>query len=132
MEKAELLSAIEVPKSFTDVLYLTNQGQLPTEIKRLLKQRKISYAVRSIDTFFRIRERLDLIGTVIIDTQNLDVSQQGYLSRIIETLEMNNIGVVLLNDRMKMPVKSFSVAPAKSSFSIDGTVESVSIDELWV
>ena len=132
MEKAELLSAIEVPKSFTDVLYLTNREQLPTEIKRLLKQRKISYAVRSIDTFFRIRERLDLIGTVIIDTQDLDVSQEGYLSRIIETLEMNNIGVVLLNDRMKMPVKSFSVAPAKSSFSMDGMVESVSIDELWV
>ncbi|UCF00294.1 MAG: serine/threonine-protein phosphatase [Planctomycetota bacterium] len=132
MEKSELLSAIEVPKSFTDVLYLTNRGQLPAEIKRLLKQRKISYSVRPIDKFFQIRERLDLIGTVIIDTKDLDVSQQGYLSRIIEALEMNNIGVVLLNDRTEMPVKSFSVSPAKSSFSMADKVESVSIDELWV
>jgi len=132
MEKAELLTAIEVPKSFTDVLYLTNQGQVPFEVKRLLKQRKLSYAIRPIDKFFRIRERLDLIGTVIIDAKGLDISQQGYLSRIIETLEMNNVGVILLNDRVKMPVKSFSLAPAKSSFSVGGTLETVSTDELWV
>jgi len=132
MEKAELLSTIEVPKKFTDVLYLTNQQQIPSDIKRLLKQKKISFSVRPIDKFFQIRERLDLIGTVIIDTVGLEVSQQGYLSRIIETLEMNNIGVILLNERMEMPVKSFSVSPAKSSFSMANTLDSVSIDEIWV
>jgi serine phosphatase RsbU (regulator of sigma subunit) len=132
MKEAELLSTIEVPTSFTDVLYLTNKGQMPTEIKRLLKQRKLSFSVRPIDKFFRIRDRLDLIGTVIIDTQDLDISQQGYLSRMIESLEMNNIGVILLNDREQLPVKSFSLAPAKVSFSMGGTTESVSIDELWV
>ncbi len=132
MEKAQLLSAIELPKEFTDVLYLTNKEQMPSEVKRLLKQRKLSFSVRPIDKFFRIRERLDLIGTVIIDTEDLDISQEGYLSRIIETLEMNNIGVVLLNDRVKSPLKSFSLAPAKSSFTMCGTTEEVSIDELWV
>lgn len=132
MEETNLLSTLEVSKSFTDVLYLTNQKQMPSEIKRLLKQKKLSFTVQSIDTFFRIRDRLDLIGTVIIDTVDLGVSQQGYLSRIIESLEMNNIGVILLNERMQMPVKSFSLAPATSSFSIGGSVESVSIDELWV
>jgi len=132
MGKAELLSAIELPRSFTDVLYLTNKDQMPSEVKRLLKQRKLSCSIRPIDKFFRIRERLDLIGTVIIDIDDLDISQQGYLSRIIETLEMNNIGVILLNDRVKLPVKSFSLAPAKSSFSLGGIMEAVSIDELWV
>ena len=132
MEKTELLSAIEVPKSFTDVLYLTNQEHMPSEIKRLLKQRKLSFTMWPIDTFFRIRDRLDLIGTVIIDTKDLNVSQQGYLSRIIESLEMNSIGVILLNERMQLPVKSFSLAPAKSSFFMGGTTESVYTDELWV
>jgi len=132
MEKAELLSTIEVPKSFTDVLYLTNQEHMPSEIKRLLKQKKLSFTVRPIDVFFQMRNRLDLIGTVIIDTQDIDVSQQGYLSRIIESLEMNNIGVILLNERMQLPVKSFSLAPAKSSFSMTDSTESVSTDELWV
>ena len=132
MEKTELLSTLEVPKSFTDVLYLTNQEYMPSEIKRLLKQRKLSFTIRPIDTFFRIRDRLDLIGTVIIDTVDLNISQEGYLSRIIESLEMNNIGVILLNERMQLPVKSFSISPAKSSFSMTDSAESVSTDELWV
>jgi len=39
--------------------------------------------------------------------------------------------VILLTHRVELPVKSFSLAPAKSSFSMAGTLESVSIDELW-
>jgi len=132
MEKTELLSTIEAPKSFTDVLYLTNEEHIPPEIKRLLRQKKLSYTIRPIDTFFQIRDQLDLIGTVIIDAKDLNISQQGYLSRIIASLEMNNIGVILLNERMQLPIKSFSLAPAKSSFFMGGTTESVSTDELWV
>jgi len=132
MEKAKLLSTIELPRSFTDVLYLTNRDQAPGEVKRLLKQRKLSFKKMPIDAFPQIRERLDLIGTVIIDAEDLDMSQQQKLARIIESLEMENIGVILLTSRVALPVKSFSLAPSKSSFSMGGTMESVSIDELWV
>ena len=44
---------------------------------------------------------------------------------------MENIGVILITDRVKVPVRSFSLAPAKSSFSMGGMTEAVSIDELW-
>jgi sigma-B regulation protein RsbU (phosphoserine phosphatase) len=132
MEKAELLSTIELPKSFTDVIYLTNLGQMPTEIKRLLKQRKLSFSIQPIDGFAQIRERLDLVGTVIIDAEDMDTSQEQKLSRIIEALEMESIGVILLTSRVETPVKSFSLTPAKTSFSMASTMESVSIDELWV
>jgi len=131
MEKAELLAAIEAPKTFTDVLYLTNQEQMPPEIRRLLKQNKLSAAVLPIDRFSQVRERLDLIGTVIIDAQDLDKTQHQSLARIIESLEMENIGVILLTHRVELPVKSFSLTPAKTSFSMAATIESVSIDELW-
>ncbi len=56
MQKTELLRTIELPKSFIDVLYLTNQEQMPPEIKRLLKQRKLTFSVRPIEDFFQIRE----------------------------------------------------------------------------
>ncbi len=131
MEKAELLTAIETPKTFTDVLYLTNQEQMPSEIRRLLKQNKLSAAVLPIDKFSQVRERLDLIGTVIIDAQDLDKPQHQSLAQIIESLEMENIGVILLTHRVELPVKSFSLTPAKTSFSMAATIESVSIDELW-
>lgn len=132
MAKADLLSTVEAPKSFTDVLYLTNKGQMPAEIRRLLKQNKLSFVVLPIDKFAYVREKPDLIGTVIIDSEDPDISQQQSLARIIESLEMENIGVILLTGRIEIPIKSFSLAPAKSSFSMASTVESVSIDDLWV
>ena len=132
MEKADLLSALEVPVSFTDVLYLTNQSNMPPDIKRLLKQRKLSSFVLPIDKYPQVRGRLDLIGTVIIDAKNLNKSQQQKLAQIIESLEMENIGVILLTDRVEIPVKSFSLAPSENSFSMAGTMQFISIDELWV
>jgi len=132
MGKAELLNGIEVLKGFTDVLYLTNNGHMPADIKRLLRQNKLSFSVLSIDKYPQIRERADLIGTVIIDAEGLDVLQQQKLARIIESLEMENIGVILLADRVETPVKSFSLAPTNSSFSITSTVQSVAADDLWV
>ena len=48
MVKTELLSEIELKKSFIDVLYLTNQKQMPNEIKRLLKERNLSHRLLRI------------------------------------------------------------------------------------
>jgi len=132
MGKSELLNGIEVLKSFTDVLYLTNKGHMPSEIKRLLRQNKLSFLVLPIDKYPQIRDRADLIGTVIIDAENLNMLQQQKLAQIIESLEMENIGVILLADRVEMPIKSFSLAPTNSSFSTANTVQSVATDDLWV
>ncbi len=130
MPKAAILSTITLPGNFTDVVYLTGR-QMPPEIKKLLRQRKLSWSIHPINAFPRIRQRLDLIGTVIIDTEELGLSEQQKLARIIQTLEMENIGVILLGNRNEVPVKSFSLAPVKASFSLAGTMESISIDELW-
>jgi len=123
----------EVPKRFTDVLYLTNQVHIPPEIKRLFKHKGLYYSVLPIDKFPHALHRLDLIGTVIIDAKDLGVSQQQKLARIIESLEMGNVGVILLNNRIRLPIKSFSLAgPPVKSFSLATTMESVSLRELWV
>jgi len=129
--KTELLSAIELRRSFIDVLYLTNQKQVPAEIKRLLKERNLSCRVMRVDKFAEMRNKLDVVGTVIVDAKDSDTGQQQKLARIIEVLEMENIGVILITDRVKVPVKSFSLAPAQSSFTMGGTTEAVSVDELW-
>jgi phosphoserine phosphatase RsbU/P len=131
MVQSELLSAIELQKHFVDVLYLTNDKQIPQEIKRLLKERKLTHQHLRIDKFSDVRDKLGLVGTVIVDAQDSDSAQQQKLARIIETLEMENIGVILITDRVKVPVKSFSLSPSKSSFTMSGTTEAVSIDELW-
>jgi hypothetical protein len=131
MVQSELLSAIELQKHFVDVLYLTNEKQIPQEIKKLLKERNLTHDHLRIDRFSDVRDKLGLVGTVIVDAHDSDTAQQQKLARIIETLEMENIGVILITDRVKVPVKSFSLAPSKSSFSMGGMTEAVSIDELW-
>lgn len=122
-----------LPEVFTDVLYLTNQPVMPAEVKRLLKRKGLSFLVLPIDDFPKVLHCLGLIGTVIVDAKGLDVSQQQKLARIIESLEMGNVGAILLNHRVRLPVKSFSLssAPVKS-FSLASMAESVSLDELWV
>ena len=130
MERPEPLRAVELSSNFTDVLYLTNQAGIPSEIKRLLKLKKLSYRVLPIEKFSEIRDSLDLIGSVIIDTKDSIASQQ-QLVQIVESLETEHIGVVLLTDRTRVPIKSFSLSPSSTSFSVSGTKEVVSIDELW-
>jgi len=131
MGNSQLTNGIEVPKSFTDVLYLMSNGEMPNEIRRLVKRKRLSLSTLPIDRYNDIRGRLDLIGTVVIDAAGLDMLQQQRLAGIIESLEMENIGVILLTDRVELPIRSFSLAPTKISFSMVNSVESVSINDLW-
>ena len=94
-----LATAVAAPKGFTDVVYLTDEGRVPSEIKKLLKEKKLSFLTLSVGEFPSILPQLELIGTVIIDAENLDVSNQLDLARIIESLEVKNIGVILLCDK---------------------------------
>ncbi len=130
MENAESFRAIELSGRFTDVLYLTDRGSMPAEIRRLLKLRKLSYHLLPIERFGEVRDRLDSIGTAVIDMKDLGASQQ-QLIRIVESLEKEHIGVILLTGRTRVPVRSFSLAPFKTSFSAGATVQAVSIEELW-
>lgn len=125
-------TAIAVPGTFTDVIFLSSHGRITPEIKRLLRRKSVTYSPLHIKDFNKILHRLELIGTVIIDVENLDITQQQKLARIIESLEMANVGTILLNNRVKTPIKSFSlVGPQVKSFALASTMDSVSIDELW-
>lgn len=133
MANAPTTTAVLVPKTFTDVLYLASQRHIPPEIRQLLRQKKLSYFLLTIDKFPQVLHRLDLVGTVIIDAEGLDISQQQKLAQIIESLEAKDIGTILINNRVKAPVKSFSLAgPQVKSFSLANTIDSVSTEELWV
>lgn len=131
-ETEQISTTVDTPKSFIDVLYLTNREHMPPEVKRLLRQKMLSYAILPLDKFPHILHRLNLIGTVIIDTAELEASQQRKLARIIESLEIGNVGAILLNDRVRLPVRSFCLAgPEVKSFALTTTMEAVAIDKLW-
>ncbi len=119
-------------KSFTDVIYLTNKRHMPVEIKRLLKQKKLSHTIIPMGKFTELRQQSHLIGTVIIDAEDLDTVEHLEVGRMIQVLEAENIGVIVLTHRVATRVRSFSLLPTKTSFTISNTTESISVDDLWV
>ncbi|MHC4395474.1 MAG: PP2C family protein-serine/threonine phosphatase [Planctomycetota bacterium] len=115
MANAGLRTTVEITETFTDVLYLANQEQMPPEIIRLLKQKELTFAILPIDKFPQVCRRLDLIGTVVVDPEGLDNSRRQKLAEMIEYLETENIGTVLLG----------SSDQASEQDSV------VSMDDLW-
>jgi len=132
MEIPLLNNNMRIPKVFTDVIYLTNNGHMPWEIRRLLRQRSLSFAILPFGSLAQLRDQSHLIGTVIIDAEDLDPAADHEVGNAIESLETENIGVIVLTHRVEMPLKSFSLSPTRTSFSMIGSVESVSIEDLWV
>lgn len=131
-ENTGLSSSTQIPKTFTDVIYLTQRGRIPWEIRKLLRQKSLSFVALPFGAFAQMREQSHLIGTVIVDAEDMDPGDHHEVARTIEALELENIGVIALTHRFEKPVKSFSLLPTHTSFSMVGSMESVSIEDLWV
>ena len=132
MELPLLVSHMQLPRNFTDLVFLTNKGHMPSEIRKLVRQKRLSYAIVPMSRFSELRKRTHLIGTALIDAQDLDALENNKAGHIIQTLEQQSIGVIVLTHRIETPIKSFSLSPTKTSFSMSETVDSISIDDLWV
>jgi hypothetical protein len=130
MGKTQTPDRIEAIDSFIDVVFLSDKKAVPAEVKRLFRHRKLTFRLVPLDEYAAIRNRPDLIGTVVIDAQGMNVSNDPVLGRIIESLERDNIGTILLTQRFKRPVRSFSLVSSDASFSMSGS-GSISLDELW-
>jgi hypothetical protein len=131
MGKTHPADDFEALEHFTDVVYLSDKAHLPAEIRRLLRQRKLSCCLLPFDKYNLIRHRADLVGTVLVDAEGMDPAQDQRLARILEALERDNLGTILLTQRLERPTRNFSLAAAQSSRSPAGTGETISLDDLW-
>jgi len=120
-----------VPEGFIDVVYLSDKPHMPAEIRRLFRQKKLTFHLWPLNQYNDIRARIDRIGTVLVDAEGLDISQDQRLGRVLEVLERDNVGIVLLTQRVRRPVRSFSLVTSETSFSMTKSVESISMDDLW-
>jgi len=132
MIELPLLHKTKLPKTFTDVVYLTNRQHIPKGIKRLLQQKKLSQSVVPFNAFPELRKKTHLIGTVIIDAEDSNSFEYQEIGHIIQSLEQDNIGVIVLTHRVQRPVRSFSLSPTKTSFSVPASIDAISPDELWI
>jgi phosphoserine phosphatase RsbU/P len=130
MGKTETVSCTEALTEFIDVLYLSDKPAMPTEVRRMLRQKKLSSRLLPLEGYQAIHRRPDLVGTVVIDAEGIDTTLDQRLGRIFESLERDNLGIILLTQRVKRPVRSFSLVPSDSSFSMTNKHESISLDVL--
>ncbi len=131
MGKKPSAGKLEALECFTDVVYLSDKAALPAEIKRLFRQKKLSSCLLPFDRHTLVHQRTDLVGTVVVDAEGIDISQDQRLVRILESLERDNVGIVLLLQPIKRPVRSFSLTSSDRSFSLVDAADSVSLDDLW-
>lgn len=127
MDKTQAQESIEVSGSFTDVVFLSDKLDLPVEITRLFRQKKLTYRLLPLAAYHAIHSRPDLIGTVVIDAEGMNVSENPTLGRIMESLERDNIGTILLTQ----PVRSFSLVSSDHNPSNRESPDSIPVDDLW-
>ena len=131
MGKIQIQDDVNLLTEFTDVIFLSDKPHLPGPIRRLFRQKRLTFRLMPLSGYRAIHLRPDLAGTVVIDAEGSDVSGDEHMGRIIETLERDNIGIIVLTQRVKCPVKSFALVPSDISFSMNETMESISVDALW-
>jgi phosphoserine phosphatase RsbU/P len=105
-----------------DVLILTNKPEILPQVANLLSTRNLTYAKLPIDAFAQISGKLSLIATAIIDASGLPLAQQKNLHGIIDIMETQNIGVVVLNSWVEF---------ADSRHKLSGKLYSATLEELW-
>ena len=132
MGKTQEESRIEALTEFTDIAFLSDKPAIPPEVKRLFKRKKLSFCLLPLEGYHLIHAQPNSVGTVVVDVEGMDVGSDKTLARILESLERDNLGTILLTQKVRPAVRSFSLAPTESSFSVSSNgVESVTLDALW-
>ncbi len=119
------------PEGFIDVVYLSDKTDMPAEVKRLFRQKKVSSWLLPFDKYDLIRRHADLVGIALIDAEGMSVSEDQQLGHILGCLERDNVPIVLLTQPVRRRVRSFSLVSTENSFSMSDTGESISVDDLW-
>jgi serine phosphatase RsbU (regulator of sigma subunit) len=125
MPEAAHITALELPTTFTDILYLTNCAKILPEMQQILDKNEFSCSLMKIDQFSQIMHLLDLIGTVVIDTRDFEAEHQQKLTMIIESLEAQNMGTILLKDPLHLHVESFTLTTVIESLSEDRLLDTI-------
>jgi len=126
MARTEENTTKQLLDSFTDILYISDQKQISGWMQKFFKQKKLSYLVLPVSRFNEIVHRLGHIGTVLIDLKDKEFAHPHRLAKVIELLEQNHIGVILLNAHPEIKKKS------DNGLKSDNSKNEINPDELWL
>ena len=126
MARAGKSTSDDLLVDFTDILYFSDHQQVPDWLRKFFKQKGLSYLLLPVNKFSEIVHRLDLIGTVLIDLKDKESADPHKLAKVIELLEQNSIGVILLNTHPEVKKKT------DIGLVSDNGADDINLDELWL
>jgi len=122
MTETQLFNAIGIETEPTDIIFVTDQEQMPHQIGETLLEDGRTWEKVSVERFIESFERLGEIRTVVVDTSEVDSEDRSGLLETLQRLEQANTAAILLNDYIDFPFDEFQYA---------SLLQSASFDELW-
>jgi serine phosphatase RsbU (regulator of sigma subunit) len=127
MSETQLLEFTELDVLLVDVLFVTEQAQIPLQIIDRLDEKSCRWRKISVDDFLNDVCSPDSVGTVILDTSEVVSSLREDVCRAVRRFEHENIATILLNDHLDFPFGNFRFATMLESYSFEeilGRIES--------
>lgn len=122
MTEMQLLKDIGIESTTVDVVFVTNQPDMPIQIDLVLVEHGLSFEKIGVEDFADKAESVDLIGTVVIDTTEIEAASREKFCLIVRRLEDAGIATIFLNNEIDFPFDDFILA---------ALLESASIEEIW-
>lgn len=119
MTETQLFNAVGIETKPTDVVFITNQQVIPANISNKLLDVGYFWEKLAVETFIERFDKLGVIGTAVLDTTEVDVSQKQALFDCIGRLEKASIATILINDHIDFPFEKFEIVSILRSASID-------------
>lgn len=116
------MNAVKTEKQPLNVVFLADTGQIPGPLTAILENRSVPFWVLPIERFCEIEDKLEVIGTIIINAAIPDANQQLQLRRIIELLDAAGIATILLDKPAGFELDNYPLAAAANSDHLE---------ELW-
>lgn len=122
MEKTQVFDLTDIEISYVDVLFVTDQDNVPDPILRQLCGENLIWDKTTVDEFLADDEAWREFGTVVLDTSQIGDEQHEGLWRRLKRLEQANVATILLNDHVSFPFDRFKLATILRTASLEEMV----------
>lgn len=122
MQEARVLDLPDIETSYIDVLFATDQENVPDPVIRELCGENLIWDKMTVDEFLDGDQAWQEFGTIVLDTSQIAAEQHEELWRRLKKLEQANVATILLNDHISFPFDRFKLATVLRTASVEEMV----------
>ena len=121
MQKSQVLDLPDIEISYVDVVFVTDQDNVPDPILRELCGENLIWDKMTVDEFLD-DEVWREFGTIVLDTSQIGAERHEELWQRLKRLEQANVAAILLNDHISFPFDRFNLATILRTASLEEMV----------